>query len=83
MDGSLAAREEEEISSRVPRDLVHLKLELLFCAVFVWLCVNERHEVVLVTHRYGAAIWWPADVQVFPCEDNSIKFNSSNFYTVN
>lgn len=65
VDAAVAVGEEEHVVVVVPRDLVHLELELLLGFGSVCLGVDERHHVVFVPDGDGLTVGAPADVDVF------------------
>lgn len=63
---ALAVRQVERVRVLVPRDLVHLEIELLLCAYLHHPGVDERDQVLLVSHSDRVAIRRPRYINVLP-----------------
>lgn len=64
IDAAVAVGEEEHVVVVVPRDLVHLELELLFRLGAMRLGVDEGHHIIFISNSDGLTVWAPADVDV-------------------
>lgn len=71
--------EEELIAGIVPRDLVHLEVELLLGADALRPRIDERHQILLVAHRDRVAVRRPRDVDVLALRiDDGRTFAGAN-----
>lgn len=63
---TLAIGQEEQIAFVVPRDFVHLEIELLLGTDFMRSRIDECDQILFVAHGNRVAIRWPCDVDIFP-----------------
>lgn len=66
LNTALAVGEEEEIVSHVPRDFVHLELELPLCLHLVCSAVDEGDQIFFVSNSDRVPVRTPSDVNVLP-----------------
>jgi len=72
VNAALSTSEKKQICIVVPADLVHFKLELFLCTRLVCLCINKRHQVLLVADGDRLTIRRPTHVDVLSCSSSII-----------
>lgn len=73
VDAAIAIGEEKHVVVIVPRDLIHLKFELLLSFRPMRLCINEGNHIIFVPYCNSLPIRAPANINVLPCKKRHIR----------
>lgn len=62
---TLSVCQEEQVAFVVPRNFVHLEIELLFGADLMRSRIDECDQILFVAHSNGIAVRRPCDIDIF------------------